>query len=100
MNTEEEILKILKKNGEVHNEYIIDLVGTETKNVLDLFMVAYKINAVSGQIDGPNELNEKLVLLQIEAFTVANLALKMARIPGKQRIILKIFIETAMADKL
>lgn len=95
MNITEEMLK--KKTRE---EMLENLMTDDVKNVLDLFVIAYKLNTINAEIERPLELTEQLVLLQIDAFKVAYLALDIAKIKSHERMILKIFIETVMSDNL
>lgn len=95
MSRKEEILK-----NQARQEMLDNLMNSDVRNVLDLFVIAYKLNKINAVVNGPLELTEQVILLQLDAFKVANLALDMAKIKSHERMVLKLFIETIMVDTI
>ena len=77
-------------------EELVKQVGSDVKNVLDLFHVAYRIQSINAKVDGPQILDEALSLLQIDALNTAKLALKHLDASPQTKFALEAFTELKM----
>ncbi len=87
----------LIKAGRTPDE-VMELMNPEIKNVLNAFNVVTLINQVNDEVDGPKQLNEALVNLQIDALNAAKMVLSFAKVSLKERSMLITFVAFKMSD--